>query len=71
MKFHYVKAKVGPETLYYCESQTQGRKMVPRALSICKHFATKKLARDTITKLQPHFPGLHFEVNHALTNWLK
>lgn len=60
------------EVLYYCDSTTQGARMVPYALSMARQFDTPFQARQHIDKLSIKYRGLGqwkaLRVSKALVN---
>lgn len=55
------------ETLFFCNSATQGPRMIPTAHSMARRFDSRKLAREQITKTAPGFKGLTgWQVNREI-----
>lgn len=59
MKYGIFALRSCGERLYYCDSPTQGERMVPHANSIAYLFSDKKSAKAKLKRLQMVYHGLN------------
>jgi len=60
-KRYIIIGRSGPVVSYYCESSTQGARMVQNAFSMAKEFETEEEMRNKIRELQVKYKGMKFD----------
>ena len=60
-KRYIIIGRSGPVMSYYCESPTQGARMVQNAFSMAKEFETEEEMRNKIRELQVKYKGMKFD----------
>ena len=55
---YIISGKSGPETKFYCESATQGGRMVPNAYSMAYAFSSEEEANRKLLHLQAFYKGI-------------